>query len=75
MQVQKFYTQLVDKMPLKKSEVEATVTIKHQYLGQANAVVQKFCKVESENYNSEGCTMRVSLVPGDYDVFVSNIVS
>jgi ribosome maturation protein Sdo1 len=71
MQVQKIYQQLVDKIPLKKSEVEATLSIKHQYLGQANPVVQKFCKIESENYTHEGVTMRVALVPGDYDVFVS----
>ncbi|KAL0480397.1 ribosome maturation protein SDO1 [Acrasis kona] len=73
LQVNKIYSTLIEKLPLKKSEVEATVTIKHAFLGQTNAVIQKFCKIQRDNYTNEGREMLVTMVPGDYDVFTQEL--
>jgi len=37
------------------------------------AIVRKYCSVQSDSYDSEGCSMRVALVPGDYDLLMKEL--
>jgi hypothetical protein len=37
------------------------------------SIVRKYFSVQSDNYDAEGCLMRVSLVPGDYDVLLKEL--
>jgi ribosome maturation protein SDO1 len=62
-------------LPLKKSEIEAQLTLKHAYLGQAGAIVKKWCKIMSDSYNAQGATYRITMVPGDYDAFMKELDS
>eukprot|EP01136_Pigoraptor_vietnamica_P023460 Opistho-1_new@6491 len=65
---------MVEILPLKKSEMEGTLKIPHKHLGAGQGVVAKWAQKKSESYDSEGCTMEVSIVPGDYDAFMNDLV-
>lgn len=62
-------------LPLSKTEVEATVKVKHSLYGQSVGTIKKYCAIKKENYDNEGCTMDVKIVPGDYDVFLKEMNS
>jgi len=66
---------MIDHLPLKKSEVNAEITIKHQWLGQCTSTIRKWCSIQSENYDHIGARYKVSLIPGDYDIFIKEIES
>ena len=58
---------LPDVLPLKKVLINATITIPHVHVGAVQAVVSKRVTIERQQYNADGCTMTVSLCPGDYE--------
>ncbi|KJE92923.1 hypothetical protein CAOG_003805 [Capsaspora owczarzaki ATCC 30864] len=64
---------MVEIIPLKKMEMEGTLFIPHKHLGSAMTVVHKWVQKKGETYNGEGCTMEISVVPGDYDSFIADI--
>ncbi len=61
------FKKLIEVMPLRKSEMEATIKVKHQYLGQAHAILHKYCEVRSDSYDNYGASYEVVMLPGDYD--------
>lgn len=72
-QVEAIFSKLVEKMPLKKTLVYATLKLKHQYLGKVMPVAHKWAKVSGEQYNHEGVAMDLSIVPGDYESLVNEL--
>lgn len=73
--VEKQVDQVLKKMPgiltFRKEEIYGVVKVGHAFYGQCQGLVQKYCKVEKEDWDGQGCSMRVSLVPGDYDTLAS----
>jgi ribosome maturation protein Sdo1 len=39
-------------------------------LSQGLQTVKKFSKIEKEDYDEKGCTMTISMIPGDYENFL-----
>lgn len=74
-QVKSVFSKLLEIIPLKKSEMEGKLVVPHSVLGQAQGVIRKYCQISSENYTSDGVAMQVSVVPGDYDVFIKELSS
>jgi len=72
-QCQDIVKKLPEVMPIRKMEMEGTLTVTHQYVGAVSNVIQQWAKVLRENYTSDGCTMELSMVPGDYDSFMSDL--
>eukprot|EP01137_Pigoraptor_chileana_P006808 Opistho-2@3354 len=65
---------LVEMIPLKRTEMEGTLKIPHKHLGPAQGVIAKWAQKKSESYDSEGCTMEIAIVPGDYDSLMTDLV-
>lgn len=74
-QAQDIIKKMVEVIPLKKSEVEGMLQVPHAHLGVATGVVHKWCTVLRENYDSKGCVYTVSLVPGDFDTFITDLTN
>mmetsp|Transcript_23611 Transcript_23611/g.40611 ORF Transcript_23611/g.40611 Transcript_23611/m.40611 type:complete len:273 (-) Transcript_23611:511-1329(-) len=72
-QAQDALKKLPDVIPIKKSEIEGEVILPHKFLAQCTGVIGKWATVRSQSYNTDGCTMQVSLVPGDYDAFTADL--
>jgi len=70
---EKVLRRLPEVLPIKKSEIEGTLTIPNKFLGQAMGLIHKFATVSGDTYSSEGCTMNVAFVPGDYDTFFGEL--
>ena len=49
--------------------------VKHQWLGQCTSTIRKWCTIQSENYDHEGARYKITLIPGDYDIFIKEIES
>jgi len=73
-QVPDIVSKLVSLLPMKKLSMEVTITVPHKHLGAAGNVLAKYFEVSRENYTSEGCTMEASVVPGEYDTAVKELV-
>jgi len=72
-QIQDIIKRIPEVMPIRKMEMEGTLTVPHSVLGGTMNVVQQWAKVTKDSYTSEGCTMDISIVPGDYDSFMSDL--
>jgi len=72
-QIQDLIKRIPEVMPIKRMEMEGTLTVGNAFIGSAMNVVQQWAKVTKDNYTSEGCSMEISLVPGDYDSFMSDL--
>lgn len=73
-QVQEALKKLPEVIPLRRSEILGTLTVPNAYLAQAQSVLSKIsANIQSESYGSDGCVMEISLVPGDYDVLMSEL--
>jgi hypothetical protein len=55
---------MIEHLPLKKSEVEATVKLPHAHLGQGLALLRKHGDVRNEQYDNYGISCEVGIVPG-----------
>jgi len=42
-------------------------------MGSVGGVIAQFVTVINEKWDGEGCSMEVSLVPGDYDQFLAEL--
>ena len=62
---------IVKKLPefiaIRKSTMEGKLFIPNIYVGKTKGIISKYATEEGSNYNSEGCVMRISVVPGCYD--------
>lgn len=61
---------LIDQIPLKKSTIEATLSLSHQHMGKCMGIVQQYCKISAEKYTGQGVQYSISIIPGDFDVFL-----
>jgi ribosome maturation protein SDO1 len=68
---------LLKKLPgvisLKKQEVEGTLFIPHQYIGQTAGVMQRYVRVTSDKYDDKGCHYGIAMVPGDYNALLNEL--
>lgn len=64
-----------DVLPLRKMEVEANIKIPHKYIGQAYGVFKEGVTINREKYDTEGCNLNVSIIPGDVDYVVKQLNS
>jgi ribosome maturation protein SDO1 len=65
-QVQEITRRLPEVLPVRKQEMEGTISIPHAFLGQAAGIIKKMAQIRGESYTGEGCTYDVTFVPGDY---------
>jgi len=72
-QIQDIIKRMPEVMPIKKEEIEATVTIPNKHLGVASGLVSKNATVRREKYDDNNCIMDITLVPGDYDALLSDL--
>eukprot|EP01120_Amphizonella_sp_Union-15-10_P012441 TRINITY_DN551_c0_g1_i2.p1 TRINITY_DN551_c0_g1~~TRINITY_DN551_c0_g1_i2.p1 ORF type:complete len:269 (-),score=52.70 TRINITY_DN551_c0_g1_i2:103-873(-) len=66
-QAQELIKKLIEVVPLKRSEIQATITVSHQWIGATAGILKKYCVVSSDKYTASGCEYQVTLVPGDYE--------
>jgi len=69
----KVIKKLPEIMPIRRQEMEGTLTVPNKVLGQALGVIKKYCVIGQENYTEGSCAMEISLVPGDYDLFMQDL--
>ncbi|KAG2379312.1 hypothetical protein C9374_007451 [Naegleria lovaniensis] len=74
-QVAAIHSKLVEKIPLKKSQIEAEVVVKHSLAGQVIGVCHKHAKVIGQDHGDEGCTVTIEISPGDYDKLINDLNS
>mmetsp|Transcript_17460 Transcript_17460/g.27311 ORF Transcript_17460/g.27311 Transcript_17460/m.27311 type:complete len:269 (-) Transcript_17460:315-1121(-) len=60
-------------LAMRKCEMEATLSIPHQYVGSCGNAISRFLTVKSEDWTAQGCDYEVTLVPGDYDPCVKEL--
>jgi len=61
-------------LPLSKMEVEVSMKLKPQFLGQCYNIVAKYCTVKREKYDHTGaCNYILTMIPGNYDSFLSEM--
>jgi ribosome maturation protein SDO1 len=72
-QVEAIYSKLVEKMPLKKTLVYASLSLKHQFIGKCMPVAHRWGQVSGEQYDHVGVTMDLAIVPGDFDALVHEL--
>ncbi|GJQ13593.1 hypothetical protein GpartN1_g5384.t1 [Galdieria partita] len=72
-QVPDIVSKLVNVIPLKKTTLEGQLVIPHSFIGSASSVLAKYVTVERESYSSQGCTYDIGIIPGEYDLFMSEI--
>jgi ribosome maturation protein SDO1 len=72
-QVQDIYSKLVEKIPLRKTLVYASLQLKHQFIGAGMPVAHRYAQVSGEKYDHIGVTMDLALPPGDYDALVNDL--
>eukprot|EP00770_Monocercomonoides_exilis_P013051 MONOS_12994.1-p1 / transcript=MONOS_12994.1 / gene=MONOS_12994 / organism=Monocercomonoides_exilis_PA203 / gene_product=rRNA metabolism protein, SBDS family / transcript_product=rRNA metabolism protein, SBDS family / location=Mono_scaffold00764:12520-13341(-) / protein_length=240 / sequence_SO=supercontig / SO=protein_coding / is_pseudo=false len=69
--------EVVDKMkgvlPLKKNVMEGSLFIPHAYVAQSQGIIKKWADKSREKWDHNGCTMDVSIVPGNYDKFMQEL--
>ncbi|ELR22518.1 rRNA metabolism protein, SBDS family [Acanthamoeba castellanii str. Neff] len=70
---EKVLKKLPEILPIKRSEMSGTLSIPTKVIGQAMGTVKKYAQVSGENYSSGAATMQVSIVPGDYDAFMTDL--
>lgn len=58
---------LPDVLPLKKVTMGGTLTVPHALVSQVQASVSKMVTIDRQTYDADGCTMCVSMCPGDLD--------
>lgn len=72
-QALEFVKKLLGKLPLKRSEMGATLTIPHQYVAQCASLLRARVSISKENYTTNGCSYVVSMAPGDYDKLLADL--
>ncbi|GJD05909.1 Ribosome maturation protein SDO1 [Galdieria sulphuraria] len=72
-QIPDIVSKLVNVIPLKKTTLEGQLKVPHSSIGAASSVIAKYVTVERESYSSHGCTYDIGIIPGEYDLFMSEI--
>eukprot|EP00871_Galdieria_phlegrea_P000851 jgi/Galph1/1767/GphlegSOOS_G447.1 len=72
-QIPDIITKLIDIIHLKKMTMEGQLFIPHSYIGAASGILAKYVTIDRESYSSKGCTYDIAIVPGEYDLFMSDI--
>jgi len=60
-------------LPIKKTQMEGTLKVPSEKAGSVTGVVQKWAHIQKEEYESSGCVYNITLVPGNYDQFMSDL--
>jgi len=74
-QVLEISKKLIEVIPIKRSEMEATIAVPHQWIGQVQGIIKKYCTITSDKYTDVGCEYGVAFVPGDYDIINNELKS
>lgn len=45
--------------------------VPHKHMGSVGGIIAQYITILNEKWDGEGCSMEVSLVPGDYDKFLA----
>lgn len=72
-QIQDIVKHLPEVLPVKRCEIEATLVVPNALMGGAAGVISKFAQIGKESYTDAGCSMEITLVPGDYDALVAEL--
>jgi len=72
-QISEIIKRMPEVMPIKKEEIEGTITIPHKHMGAASGLITKSATIRRERYEDDGCVMDVTLVPGDYDSLINDL--
>jgi ribosome maturation protein SDO1 len=72
-QVQEVLKRLPEVMPVRKSEMEAKITVPHKYLAQAQGAIKKHAQIKGETYNDVGAVFEVAFVPGAMDTLMQEV--
>jgi len=72
-QVQDIIKRIPEVMPIRKEEIEGTITIPHKHMGAAAGLISKSASIRRERYDDDGCIMDITLVPGDYDSLINDL--
>eukprot|EP01135_Chromosphaera_perkinsii_P001973 Nk52_evm20s215 gene=Nk52_evmTU20s215 len=64
---------LVSIIPMKKCEMEATLSVNHKNAGSVTGIIHKYAQIRGEKWGANGCEWELSLVPGDYDGFFAEL--
>lgn len=72
-QIPDIVSKLIDVIPLKKTTLEGQLVIPHSFIGAVSGILAKYVTVERESYSSKGCTYDIGIVPGEYDMAMSEI--
>jgi len=72
-QVQEIVKKLPEVLPIKRSEMQGLLSVSHSHVGIVAGILQQWAKVIRENYTAEGCEMELSIIPGDYDMLMSEL--
>ena len=60
-------------LSLRKSVTEGTLFSPHKYLGQCQGLIKKWADKGREKFSSEGCSIEVAIVPGNFDRLMQEI--
>jgi ribosome maturation protein Sdo1 len=71
--MQDIVKRLPEVLPVKRSEIEATLVVPNAHMGAATGIIAKFARIGREEYSEAGCTIEIVLVPGDYDALVADL--
>merc|ERR1712130_181694 len=72
-QAQELVKKLPNVLPIKKCEIVGYLKVPHKHMGSIGGAISKYVTVVNEKWDGEGCSMEVSLVPGDYDQFLTEL--
>jgi ribosome maturation protein SDO1 len=72
-QIPDIISKLVNVIPLKKTTLEGQLIVPHSFIGAASSIIARYVTVERESYSSHGCTYDIGIVPGEYDLFMSEM--
>eukprot|EP01090_Pellita_catalonica_P016191 TRINITY_DN4575_c0_g1_i1.p1 TRINITY_DN4575_c0_g1~~TRINITY_DN4575_c0_g1_i1.p1 ORF type:complete len:257 (-),score=51.65 TRINITY_DN4575_c0_g1_i1:1019-1789(-) len=70
---EKVIKKLPEIIPISRTEMAGTLIVPHAAMGSATGIIHQYVSVDKEDWTSTGCTMQISLVPGDYDKFMSEM--
>ncbi|KAL9642524.1 hypothetical protein ABK040_011091 [Willaertia magna] len=74
-QVAAIYSKLVEKIPLKKSQIEANITLKNYQIGSCMGILLKYGKILSQDYNEDiqATIVTIEISPGDFERLMSDL--
>lgn len=68
---------LIKKLPgilsLKKCEIIGYLQVPNKHMGSLGGALAQYVTIVNEKWGADGCTMEISLVPGDFDTFTAEL--